>query len=86
MHIGVVADDVAERPRLNGAPGIQLQSLLLQNSIGRMGKEESVSLHELLELGGDDTGEGRANKTVSISGLLGKTSTETIDLIHTGID
>ena len=51
-----------------------------------MGKEESVSSHQPLELGGDDAGEGRTNKAISISGLLSKTPAEAVNLIDAGVD
>ena len=51
-----------------------------------MGKEESISSHEPLELGGEDAGEGGTNKAVRISGLLSKTTTEAVNLIYAGVD
>ena len=51
-----------------------------------MGKEESISSHQPLELGGEDAGEGGTNKAVRISGLLSKTTTEAVNLIDAGID
>ena len=51
-----------------------------------MGKEESVSSHESLELDGDDAGEGRTNKAIVVSGLLSKTPAEAVNLIDAGID
>ena len=51
-----------------------------------MGKEESISLHQPLELGGEDAGEGGTNKAVRISGLLSKTTTEAVNLIYAGVD
>ena len=51
-----------------------------------MGKEESISSHESLELGGEDAGEGGTHKAVRIRGLLSKTSTEGVNLIDAGID
>ena len=51
-----------------------------------MGKEESISSHESLELGGEDAGEGGTNKAVRISGLLSKTTTEAVNLIYAGVD
>ena len=86
MDISVVADDVAERTRLNRKQGIQLQSLLLQSSFERMGKEEPVSSHQSLELGCEDAGEGRTDEAVSVGRLLSKTATEAINLIDVGID
>merc|ERR550532_1359912 len=86
LDISVVADDVAERTRLNRKQGIQLQSLLLQSSFGRMGKEEPVSSHQSLELGCEDAGEGRTDEAVIVGGLLSKTATEGINLIDVGID
>ena len=51
-----------------------------------MGKEESVSSHQPLELGGDDAGEGGTDKAIIVSGLLSKTPTEAVNLIDAGID
>ena len=51
-----------------------------------MGKEESISLHQPPELGGEDAGEGRTNKAIRISGLLSKTTTEAVNLIYAGVD
>ena len=86
MHISVVADDVTEGPRLNRTQGIRLQSSLIQNSFGRMSKEEPVSFHKPLELVGDDAGEGGTDKAVNVSGLLSETPAKSINLIDTGVD
>ena len=84
LCISVVADDVAERTRLNSTQGSRLQSFSHFRST--MGKEESVSSHESLELDGDDAGEGRTNKAIVVSGLLSKTPAEPVNLIDAGID
>ena len=84
LCISVVADDVAERTRLNSTQGFRLQSFSHFRST--MGKEESVSSHESLELDGDDAGEGRTNKAIVVSGLLSKTPAEAVNLIDAGID
>ena len=86
LHISVVADNVTEGPRLNRTQGIRLQSSLIQNSFGRMSKEEPVSFHKPLELVGDDAGEGGTDKTVNVSGLLSETPAKSINLIDTGVD
>ena len=61
LNISVVADDVAEGPRLNCTSRVQLQSSLVEISFRWMRKEEPVPLHESLELVGDDAGERWTN-------------------------